>query len=189
MLRGLLLGLVILLVACGSQESVEQTPILPGSSPTEVLGTLAVTGRWYTIISETKSQERDGILVTVKQLQFSTPARLLPGVEPSEMERVGADDTLTIAGVRIKVENKTGRDIDFNPTGLGTLAVINGAEEASPEPLLSDSGKKIRNAETVNFRVIFLLSQTEIEDVNTLTYRIRDLDLSYSYSDLIASTP
>ena len=186
-----LVGLVLFLVACSSSEGPR---LLPGSTtatperePTPVPGTPTpddlITGKWFTVISETKTQEQDGIRVTVKQLRIGQPERLLPDLSPAELADLGIEDADVLTWVIIKVENTSGVAAEFNPAGFNTVLMVDG-KEAEVARSLSDGNTTIAAGETVNFRVMFALLDTNIREIKDMTYSIRNLN--FHFSDLIA---
>ena len=150
MLKTIIVGVLVILVACGSPDEAEQPPVSdgqqlrqepaePSPTPGPVVSqpTVDLNGRWDTIMSENKTLESDGIESPIKQLGFGTPERLLPDLEFEELQELNLDAVQGIVGVVIKVVNKTGSSIIVTPGGNNSTLLVN-QEIIKPIPQLSE---------------------------------------------------
>lgn len=186
----LIVGLMVLLIACGSAERPRLLPIGPSQPSSNAQGTPTpeqyMTGRWLTAISETQSQETDGILVSVKQLRFSTPERLLPSYVSEGMDGLGVGDAQSIVLVHVNVNNNTGRDFEFDPAGSNAVLRVN-SEEARPAKPLSNVKGRVPAGGQRSFVITFPLKQNTLGDFQELTYSVRGHD--FRFTDLRLSPP
>lgn len=188
MIKVFLVGLIIFLVACRS----EGPTLLPGTStpagPTAIPGTPTpddlITGKWFTVISETNTQEQDGLVITIKQLRIGQPEILMPELSNSELTALGLRSADVVTWVLIKVENTSGTDAEFNPSGFRTALMVNDRAAVVARPM-SDGNTTIPAGATENFRIMFASQRTNIREIRDMTYSIRDL--IFHFEDLIAT--
>ena len=197
MLKTVILGLLVMLVACGSPEEAEESPVSNGppasqelSGPTPTPGpvvsqpTMNIKRGWQTIISENQTLESDGIEYTVKQLRFGTPERLLPDIEFEQLQELNLDAAQGIVGIIVKVVNKRDSAITVTPGGNNASVLVND-ELAKPIPQLSEVRGELPAGSQTNFTVLFPLVQNSLEDVTELYFLINEL--RFHYTDLVAT--
>ena len=196
MLKFIIVGLLVVIVACGSPEESEQTPapaepparqeqVGPTPTPGPVVSqpTINVNKEWQTIISENKTLESDGIEYTIKQLRFGTPEELLPDLTFEELQELNLDAAQAIVGVIVKVVNKRSSPVTVTPGGNNATILVN-QELSKPIPQLSEVRGELPPGSQTNFTVLFPLILNSLEDVKELIFLINEH--RFHYTELVA---
>ena len=197
MLKTVIVGILVILVACGSPEEPEQSQVSEGpaarqepAGPTPTPGpvvsqpTVKIKGRWDTIISDNQTLESDGIEYTVKQMRFGRPEKLLPDLEFEELRELNLDAAQAIIGIVIKVVNKRDSDITVTPGGNNASLLIND-ELTKPIPQLSEVRGELPPGSQTNFTVLFPLVRNSLEDVTELFFLINEH--RFHYTELVGT--
>ena len=189
-LKGLMAVILILAIACSNQEGprlVEPDEpdikvVEPTSTPTP---DDLMTGRWVSIISETQSQEIDGLRIDVKQMRFSVPERLLPDLTDTELTEYGIVGIPSLIAMRINVENIGNEVVEFNPSGSGNVLTVVGVD-TSPIFALTGETANLLPGDKDGFLIVFPVT-SELADVHELTLTVREL--TYNYNEFNLKTP
>ena len=197
MLKTAIIGLLEILVACGSPEEPEQPPVsggpparqepagpTPTPAPVVTQPTVDANGRWDTIISENQTLESNGIEYTVKQLRFGRPERLLPDLGFEELQELNLDAAQGIIGIVVKVVNKRDSIITVTPGGNNASLLVKD-ELTKPIPQLSEVRGELPPGSHTNFTVLFPLVQNSLEDVTELFFLINEH--RFHYTELVAT--
>ncbi|MDA0770104.1 MAG: hypothetical protein O2821_07775 [Chloroflexi bacterium] len=187
MVKGLLALALLLITACSFQEGPSLVKpdeptvvvVVPTSTPTpEDL----MSGKWFSIISETVSHEAGSLKIDVKQLRFSTPERLLPDLTEAELVNYGIAGAPSLIAVRINVENMGTDMVEFNPSGFGNVLTVGGVE-TRPIFALTGETANLAAGEKEGFMMVFPVTY-ELNDVQEVMYTVRGN--SYTFSDIDA---
>jgi hypothetical protein len=189
-LKGLMAVILILAIACSNQEGprlVEPDEpdievVEPTSTPTP---DDLMTGRWVSIISETQSQEIDGLRIDVKQMRFSVPERLLPDLTDTELTEYGIVGIPSLIAMRINVENIGNEVVEFNPSGSGNVLTVVGVD-TTPIFALTGETANLVPGDKDGFLIVFPVT-SELADVHELTLTVRGL--TYNYNEFNLKTP
>ena len=197
MLKTIIVGLLVILVACGSPEEPEKSPASdrtpprqepagPTPTPAPVVSqpTVKVNKEWQTIISENKTLESDGIEYTIKQLRFGTPEELLPDLAFEELQELNLDAAQGSIGIIVKVVNKRNSTITVTPGGNNATLLVN-EELTKPIPQLSEVRGELPAGSQTNFTVLFPLVLNSLEDVKELYFLINEH--RFHYTELVAT--
>ena len=197
MLKTIIVGLLVILVACGTPEKPEQSPVSDGPpvrqepvgptpTPAPVVSqpTVNIKRGWQTIISENQTLESDGIEYTVKQLRFGTPEELLPKLTFEELQELNLDAAQAIIGIIVKVVNKRNSAITVTPGGNNATLLVN-QELTKPIPQLSEVRGELPAGSQSNFTIMFPLVLNSLEDVTELYFLINEH--RFHYTDLAAT--
>ena len=198
MLKTVIVGLLVILVACGSPgeepgqsenpdvQSASQEPAGPTPTPGPVVSqpTVNVNKEWQTIISENQTLESNGIEYTVKQLRFGTPEELLPDLAFEELQELNLDATQAIIGIVVKVVNKGNSTIKVTPGGNNASVLVND-ELTKPIPQLSEVRGELPAGSQSNFTVLFPLVLNSLDDITDLYFLINEH--RFHYTELIAT--
>ncbi|MCH9038961.1 MAG: hypothetical protein IIC23_06170 [Chloroflexi bacterium] len=190
MVKGLLAVALILITACSFPQGPrlvkpdEPTAVVvrPTSTPTpEDL----MSGRWFSIISETASLEAGDLKIDIKQMRFSTPERLLPDLTDAQLTKYGIAGAPSLIAVRINVENLGTGAVEFNPSGFGNVLAVGGVET---RPIFALTGETVSLSpgEKEGFLILFPVT-IDLDNVQEATFTVRGN--SYTYSDLNVRGP
>jgi hypothetical protein len=189
-LKGLMVVVLILAIACSNQdgprlvEPDEPDVRVEEPTPTPTPDDL-MNGRWVSIISETQSQETDGLRIDVKQMRFSVPERLLPDLTVAELTKYGITGIASLVAMRINVENIGNEAVEFNPSGTGNVLTVVGVD-TKPIFALTGETANLLPGEKEGFMIVFPVT-AELSDVQELTFTVRGL--TFFYTEFNVKTP
>ena len=144
-----------------------------------------MSGRWFSIISETASLEAGDLKIDIKQMRFSTPERLLPDLTDAQLTKYGIAGAPSLIAVRINVENLGTGAVEFNPSGFGNVLAVSGVET---RPIFALTGETVSLSpgEKEGFLILFPVT-IDLDNVQEATFTVRGN--SYTYSDLNVRGP
>jgi hypothetical protein len=187
---GLVAGILTLLlsVTCGGppvSPTLEPKPT-PAPTPTPqaikaiAAPTVTVTGKWDRIIQVGETQAHANVTVTILRAAIATPKGLLPDHTPDQIKFRGLDEAVTILGVAVKVDNKTGKDVSIYPGGIGAKVLV-GNEQSEPAFFASQIGGELLNGAVEEFQVLFPLKRTPPDTVRSFRYKFDAISHTFDF--------
>lgn len=83
-------------------------------------------------------------------------------------------------GVLVEIENTKSESVEVFPGGIFATIALNGGEELNPATPLSDARGFVDAGQTRNFLVVFPIIQTQLANINEVTYNLNGLEFVYS---------